>query len=103
MNGGGVSKSKYAEAISAALRSELGNSHRAVKTVRRWTGSNERTVRNWISGANGPSGEHLVILARHSVAVMTAFYQLAGRDDPRGNKGQLRQKLLEALELVERG
>lgn len=75
--------------------------NRAIKTVMRWTGSNERTVKNWIAGTNGPSGEHLVILARHSRAVMTAFEQLSGRIDSNSNTRQVRKKLTEALELLD--
>src|ERR1039458_1429242 len=35
----GKDKIKYPEAIAAALRAELGDSHRAVKSVMRWTRS----------------------------------------------------------------
>jgi hypothetical protein len=44
-NGGGIS---YAEAIAAALKEELGDTHRATKTVMRWTGAGERTAKNWL-------------------------------------------------------
>ena len=101
MNGSAVNRATYATAVSEALRSELGETHRAIKTVMRWTGSNERTVKNWIAGTNGPSGEHLVILARHSRAVMTAFEQLSGRIDSNSNTRQVRKKLTEALELLD--
>jgi hypothetical protein len=47
----GKCKLNYQSAIAAALSIELGNSHRAVKTVMRWTGANERTVKNWLLGA----------------------------------------------------
>ena len=55
--GGGLS---YAEAIAIALRQELDGTHQAVKTVMRWTGAGERTAKNWLAGARGPTGEHLV-------------------------------------------
>lgn len=35
----------YRTAIAAALRDELGLTHRAVKTAMRWTGASERTVK----------------------------------------------------------
>ena len=57
-NGTGAGKGKvsYAAAIAAALRAELGDSHQAVKTnTMRWTGANERTVKNWLAGKWGPS------------------------------------------------
>jgi hypothetical protein len=101
VNGAGVRKTAYAAAISEALRSELGESHRAIKTIMRWTGSTERTVKNWIAGTNGPSGEHLVVLARHSTAVMIAFQQLSGRTSADGTASQVRQKLMEALDLLD--
>ena len=73
-------KVSYPAAIAAALRSELGDSHQAVKTVMRWTGANERTVKNWLSGRRGPRGEHLLALIRHSNVVLEIVLQLAGRE-----------------------
>jgi hypothetical protein len=96
-----ISKAAYAAAVSEALRSELGETHRAIKTIMRWTGSNERTVKNWIAGTNGPSGESLVILARHSQTVMIAFQRLSGRSGGEGTADQVRQKLAEAIELLD--
>jgi hypothetical protein len=51
----------------------------------RWTGANERTVKNWIAGTHGPSGEHLIVLAHHSNAVMMVFHQLAKRHESIGD------------------
>jgi pyocin large subunit-like protein len=73
-------KVSYPAAIAAALRSELGDSHQAVKTVMRWTGANERTVKNWLAGRRGPRGEHLLALIRHSNVVLEIVLQLAGRE-----------------------
>jgi hypothetical protein len=70
----------YREAVAAALRAELGETHHAVKTVMQWTGANERTVKNWLSARRGPRGEHLICLLRHSDKVLEAVMQLAGRD-----------------------
>jgi hypothetical protein len=70
----------YMIAIAAALRSELGNSHQAVKTVVRWTGANERTVKNWFAARRGPRGEHLLALIRHSNGALEAVLRLAGRE-----------------------
>jgi hypothetical protein len=56
----------YASSIAGALKAELGNSHQAIKTLMRWTGANERTTKNWLSGSNGPSGEHLLEIMRNS-------------------------------------
>ena len=49
----------YAKSIAVALRGELGDTHRAIKTVMQWTGASERTIKNWFAGTRGPSGEHL--------------------------------------------
>jgi hypothetical protein len=55
----------YAAAVALALRDALGDSHRAIKIVMRWTGASERTVKNWFAGTRGPRGEHLISLVRH--------------------------------------
>lgn len=70
----------YATSIAVALREELGDTHRAIKTVMGWTGASERTVKNWFAGASGPSGEHLIAVIRHSDAVFAVFMVLAGRE-----------------------
>jgi len=53
--------------------------HQAIKTVMKWTGAKERTVKNWFAGSNGPNGHHLAALARHSDLVFEAFLILASR------------------------
>ena len=45
----------------------------------RWTGANERTAKNWLSGANVPSGEHLLEIIRHSDLVFECVMQLIDR------------------------
>jgi hypothetical protein len=69
----------YPAAIAYALRVQLGTTHQATKTVMRWTGAGERTVKNWFSGISGPSGQHLVALIRHSEEVLEVLLLLAGR------------------------
>jgi hypothetical protein len=66
-------------AVAYALKSELGSTHQAVKIIRRWTGAGERTVKNWLAGNSGPSGQHLVDLMRHSDDVLQVLLILAGR------------------------
>jgi hypothetical protein len=78
--GGRRNKIGYAEAVAAALHAELGDSHQAIKTVMRWTGANERAVKNWFAGARGPRGEHLLTLLRHSDTVLKSVLHLAGRE-----------------------
>jgi chloramphenicol 3-O-phosphotransferase len=98
-----ISKAQYAAIISAALHSELDNSHRSIKTVMRWTGANERTVKNWFSGINGPRGEHLICLARNCEAVFTAFNQIAkgGSTLPSSDLGHVRGLLCDAIEVLD--
>jgi hypothetical protein len=70
----------YSTAISTALRQELGDTHQATKTVMRWTGASERTIKNWLAGTSGPHGEHLISLVHHSDAVFEALLRTAGRE-----------------------
>ena len=71
----------FVEEIASALKRSLGDSRAGVKTVARWTGANEKTVKNWFSGTYGPSGMHLIALARHSDEVLCTFLAMAGRED----------------------
>ena len=82
-NGAGAGKGKvsYPAAIAAALRAELGDTHQAVKTVMRWTGANDRTVKNWLAERSGPRGEHLLGIIRHSNMALEILLQLAGREE----------------------
>ncbi|MET4274284.1 MULTISPECIES: hypothetical protein [unclassified Bradyrhizobium] len=77
--GVGSSPSTYAAVIADILKAELGNSHHAHKTLMRWTGANERTAKNWLSGSNGPSGEHLLQLMRNSDRVFEFVLRLSHR------------------------
>jgi hypothetical protein len=70
---------RYPAAIAAALRGQLGDTHRAIKTVMRWTGASERTVKNWFAGTRGPSGDHLISLVHNSDAVLEAVLRMAER------------------------
>ena len=70
----------YASEIANALRTELGPAYRATKTVMRWSGATDRCVKNWLSGSCGPSGRHLLMLARHSDAVLACMLRMAGRE-----------------------
>ena len=71
--------SSYAVAVSIALQQHLGGTRRAIKTLTGWTGASDRAVKGWLSGASGPSGEHLVTLIRHSDEVLEAMLLLGGR------------------------
>ncbi len=94
----------YASSIADALRTELGRSHRATKTLMRWTGASDRTAKNWLSGSYGPSGSHLIELARRSDIVLAAILSLAGRNRHLvgANLLQVRAALNDAAELIDR-
>lgn len=70
----------YARAIADALQSEVISGGASAKSIMRWTGACERTVKGWISGTIGPRGEHLIALMRESDAVLLAVLRLARRD-----------------------
>ena len=67
-NGLAKSAKDYAELIAEALRLEHDETHRSVKTIMRWTGASERSVKNWLSGEMGPSGYFLMRLCAQSLA-----------------------------------
>lgn len=102
-DGKGPSKLTYAAAVAAALRSELGDSHRAIKIVMKWTAASERTAKNWLTGTRGPTGEHLVGLVRHSDAVLEVFLQLTGRETSlvSAQLANARSRLAEILESID--
>ena len=70
-----------AEVVAEALKADFGAIPSHVKHLARLTGTNERTVHNWLLARNGPSGTALVMLMRHSDAVTEAVLALAGRDE----------------------
>ena len=93
----------YAAAVAAALRADLGVTHQATKTVMQWTGAGERTVKNWLGGHSGPSGQHLVSLLRHSDPVLEALLRLAGRTPAIAATRlvEVREKLRELLQFAD--
>ncbi|WP_294138507.1 hypothetical protein [Sphingomonas sp.] len=93
----------FAEAIAEALKTEFGGTPSARKTVSQLTRSNERAVRNWFDGKNGPSGENLVILMRHSDLVLRTMLTLADRHDLVVAVGLavLRRQLVEAVAAID--
>ncbi len=71
----------FVQAIALALSAEFSGTPGAVKTVSRLTQVNERAVRNWFEGKNGPSGESLIRLIYRSDAVLKTVLNLANRRD----------------------
>jgi hypothetical protein len=94
----------YPRAVAYALKCELGATHQAVKIIRRWTGAGERTVKNWLTGVSGPSGQHLVDLIRHSDDVLAVMLILAGRQQVVVAQRLLdaRNKLAEMVEQIDK-
>jgi hypothetical protein len=74
------SEADFARTIGMALRSELGLSRRATKTVMAWAGVSDRTARGWLYGSHSPGGLHLISLSTHSREVMDVFLTLTGHD-----------------------
>ncbi|WP_322966001.1 hypothetical protein [Sphingomonas fuzhouensis] len=70
----------FATVVADALRRDFGHTPAHAKHIARLTGTNLRTVQNWLQAKNGPSGSGLVILMRHSDEVMAAVLDLADRD-----------------------
>src|ERR1700688_3129078 len=93
----------YPRAIAYALKCELGSTHQAVKIIRKWTGAGERTVKNWLAGINGPSGQHLVDLIRHSDDVLEVLLLLSGRQQIATAKKvvEARNKLAETVRQID--
>ena len=95
-----------AEVVAEALKADFGAIPSHVKHLARLTGTNERTVHNWLLARNGPSGTALVMLMRHSDAVTEAVLALAGRDEhsaavrPVKVKNILRARALELVECL---
>lgn len=89
----------YSEAVGEALRRELGQSRRAIKTAMRWTGASERTVKYWLAGTKSPGSEHLLHLLMHSNAVFGAVMRLINRE-PLTQEHQLMELRYDLIELL---
>lgn len=73
------SRQRCASDLAEALRAEFENRSNAAKTLMRWTGVSNRGARYWLSGERCPNGWQLILLARHSDAVLRAILQMCGR------------------------
>ncbi|WP_041039218.1 hypothetical protein [Paramagnetospirillum magnetotacticum] len=93
----------FALTIGDALRRQFGGTTAAVKMVVALTGANARAVRNWFAAKNGPSGENLIDLMRHSDEVLEAVLVMAGRVDLAKVKklGDARKQLQQMLALID--
>jgi hypothetical protein len=93
----------YSRAVAEVLASELKGTRRSIKTLAKWTGTSERTAKNWLSGRRGPSGPHLVALLGRSDALLQRVLVLAGRGPAMelGRLDMLKEVLLEAVAAIE--
>jgi hypothetical protein len=82
----------FVRARAGALEAEFGATPSALKTVAQLTHSNERTVRNWLEGKNGPTG------------VLGTVLELADRRDLGLAVGltSLRARLIDAVAEIDR-
>ena len=71
----------FAQQIASALETGFAGDPARIKRLARLTGSNERTVKNWFLALNGPNGESLVTLMRHSPDVLQVVLRLAGQEE----------------------
>ncbi len=74
-----------ASVVADALRSELGGTHRAIKTVMDWTDASERTIKNWFGADSSPHGDYFLILLGKSDVLLNAVLAAVGRIDLAGS------------------
>jgi hypothetical protein len=93
---------RFADAIAAALHRQYGGANGGVKAVVYVTGATERAVKNWFQAKNGPNGEFLIKLCRHSDSVLETVLLLAGREEQVKVKkiATLKAAALQMLELI---
>ncbi|MGI4748209.1 MAG: hypothetical protein ACRYFY_19515 [Janthinobacterium lividum] len=71
--------STFTSEMSSLLRRAYGGRHAVIKVVASAIGANERAVKNWFDGKNGPNGENLLRLVVHSDAMLIGFLAMAGK------------------------
>jgi hypothetical protein len=102
-DGGGLDGAiDFALEIASALERALRDRNTRIKTVAGWTGANERTVKNWLSGQYGPCGAHLIVLIQHSDEVLNAVLSMARRHDLvfAQKLADLERRMLELMSIV---
>jgi len=103
-DGGGLDGTiDFALEIASALERTLRDRNARIKTIAGWTGANERTVKNWLSGQYGPCGAHLVVLIQHSDEVLNAVLSMGRRHDlvVAQKLGDLEQRMLELMSALQ--
>src|SRR6476660_5524383 len=93
----------FATEIAAALHRAYDGMHAGMKVVVELTGANERAVRNWFDAKNGPNGEFLIALCRHSDQVLEAVLKRAGRMEHLKARKivEAKQRLREMLAIID--
>ena len=84
------------------IAERVGNTRQTVKTITAWTGASERRFKNWLAATHGPSGEHLVHLARHSDEIFELFLLMADRKPVLTTVTRLRSHLEQTIERLDR-
>ncbi len=94
----------FVRVIAHTLRRTFGGTRTSIKTVMAFTSAGERTVKNWFEGKNGPNGDNLIELIRHSDEVLEAVLLMAGREDILQGKllVDARDELVEMIEIIDR-
>jgi hypothetical protein len=89
--------------IAEALKADFGSAPASVKRVARMTRANERAVRNWFDGKNGPSAANLICLIQHSDALFAAILGLSQRSQFAVGVGlqDLRLHLIETVAAID--
>ena len=93
-----ITANSYAEAIAGALRQSYGQGASAAKEIANDIGAGIGTVRKWLAGENGPSGEHLLKLMATRDEVWSSVLAMTDRDD--GNAEQ-RDRVRRALAILD--
>lgn len=98
-----LTETEFAQVIASALKVEFGATRHGAKTIMKWTGTSQRTAKNWLSGSHAPSGVHLVLLARESNAVLKAILLMAERPELSvgSNLLSLRRLLTDTLSAID--
>lgn len=97
-----ITNNAYTEQIAKALRARWGDHRSAAKEIATTIKVGVGTVKKWLRGDNGPSGEHLLRLVAESDEVWAAVLELSGRREA-GEEAQqlLREQLRQTLALLE--
>lgn len=93
-----VSTNAYAERIADALRMKWGDHRSSAKEIAGRIGAGVGTVRKWLRGENGPSGEHLLKLIAESDEVWAVVLELGNRREATDEE---RERMRRALAILE--